>query len=217
MTEQAQTDESEKLKNNSVEGEAVDNSAPPVDNPKPKQGRKTSKKKSPPKKKNGGRRPGAGRPKGKMNAKSIEKMHVKKEFEDRVASHADALFNAQITLAMGTQYVFMRYKTKTAKGMRWSKFERVTDPDEIIKFLDGDFKKSENEYYMITADKPDAHAIDSLLDRAFGKAPQNLNIKDDRPDPIASILKKFGLLEDEGNSDAGQTEGSASASPQSSS
>lgn len=196
MTEQAVT---EKPKNNSVQAAPVDNSGKAVDKPKPKQ-----------RGKNGGRRPGAGRPKGKMNAKTIEKMAVKKQFEDRVAHHADALFNAQVSLAIGTQYVFMRYKVKTAKGVRWSKFERVTDPDEIIKFLDGDFEKSENEYYMITADKPDAHAIDSLLDRAFGKAPQNLNIKDDRRDPIASILKKFGLLEEEGDSDnAGQAEGSS--------
>ncbi len=215
--------ESEKLKNISVEGETVDNSATPVDKSKPKQGSKRTRAKkaqvvhkSTPKK-NGGRRPGAGRPKGKMNARSIEKMAVKKEFEDRVAHQAHALFNAQVTLALGEQYLFVRYQVSTPKGKRWSKFERVTDPEIMIQYLDGDFKESKDQYFMITAAKPDAHAIDSLLDRAFGKAPQNLNIKDDRPDPIASILKKFGLLEEEGDSDAGQTEGSASTPPQSTS
>lgn len=212
MSEEAKTtEESEKLKNNSVSEQPVDNSAIPVDKSKGKQRPKKVVKKSTPKKpkKNGGRRPGAGRPKGKMNARSIEKMAVKKEFEDRVAKQAHQLFNAQVTLALGEQYLFVRYQVKTAKGMRWSKFERVTDPEVMIQYLDGDFKDSKDQYFMITAAKPDAHAIDSLLDRAFGKAPQNLNIKDDRPDPIATILKKFGLLEEEGDSNnARQTEGS---------
>jgi hypothetical protein len=194
------TEEAEILKNNSVSDKPVDNSVKTVDKPKPKKAAKG---------KNGGTRPGAGRPKGGMNAKTKEKMAVKKEFEGRVAHHAHELFNAQVTLAMGTQYLLKRTKVKTAKGFRWTPFERVTDLDEMISYLDGKFKGSATAYYMLTAEKPDAKAIDSLLDRAFGKAPQNLNIKDDRENPIETILKGFGLLEDEGNSDnAGEAEGS---------
>lgn len=155
--------------------------------------------------KNGGARPGAGRPKGKLSPKTIEKLAVKKAFEDRVAKNANSLFNAQITVAHGAQYLFKRYKV----GKGWSKFERVTDPEEMAEYLDGDFAEDKDRvYYMLTAEKPDVRAIDSLLDRAFGRAPQNLNIKDDRPDPIAAILQHFGLIE--GDTDAEQTEDSES-------
>lgn len=198
--------ENESLKNNSNEGKPVDNSTPPVDKSPSKQGSKVIPPKKKPKKKGrGGARPGAGRPKGKMEPRTLEKMAVKKKVEERIAARAEDLLNAHLTVALGVQYVFTRRLVKTKKGPRWSKFERVLDPDEIRKFLDGEFDKAKTQFYMITAEKPDVHAIDSLLDRSFGKAPQNLNIKDDRPDPIASILKKFGLLDDEGESDAGQT------------
>ncbi len=191
--------EAEKVKNNSVQSEPVDKSVKTVDKPK----------------QNGGARPGAGRPKGSMNANTIEKMAAKKKFEDRVAKHADALFDAQVAVAKGVQYLFKRFQIDTPKGKRWSKFEIVQDPDEMTKYLDGEFEKSKTEYFMLTADKPDIHAIDSLLDRAFGRAAQSLTVKDDRPDPIESILKKFGLLEEEGNSDhAGQTENIEGLPPQ---
>jgi hypothetical protein len=192
----------EKLKNNSVVNKPVDNSTNTVDKSKTKVGGDKPKK-------NGGARPGAGRPKGSMNAKTKEKMAVKKEFEDRVAHHAHELFNAQVTLAKGTQFLIKRIRIKTAKGFRWTPYERVTDPEEMVAYLDGKYKNTDAVYYLLTAEKPDAKAIDSLLDRAFGKAPQNLNIKDDRENPIETILKGFGLLEDEGNSDnAGEAEGS---------
>lgn len=190
--------EPEKLKNNSDLQHPVDNSLVPVDKPK----------------KNGGARPGAGRKKGKMNRRSIEKMHVKKKFEDIVAAKAMNLFHAQYTVAVGSIIVLKRTKIRSAKGWRWSKWEAVVDQQEIVDYVNDDYEKSETTYYQITAEKPDIMAINQLLDRAFGKAPQSLNIKDDRPDPIAAILTKFGLLEDGGDSkDAGQTEGSESSTP----
>jgi hypothetical protein len=85
---------------------------------------------------------------------------------------------------------------------------------QITRFLDGKYSEDTHQYYMLTVEKPDARAIDSLLDRAFGKAPQSLEIKDERPDPIEEILRKFGLLEEEGNStNDGQTESSEGTSP----
>ncbi len=186
-------EEIEILKNNSEKSQPVDNFGNEGDNLALQQIKKLS---TPIKGKNGGARPGAGRKKGGMNKKSIERMKIKKEFDDRVAKHAQRLFDAQISLAIGNQYLYRRTKIKTKKGWRWSPLELVTDPEEIAKYIDGEFKKDDNKYYQITVEKPDSHAIDSLLDRGFGKAPQNLNIKDDRPDPISIILAKFGLLED---------------------
>lgn len=172
----------------------------------------------------GGARPGAGRKKGKLEPQTIEKMQVKKAFIDRVNKNADKLLNAQLTVALGVQYVFYRYKItykdkNGTKKTRWSKFERVTDEEVIKQYLDGDFEGSDDEYYMITAEKPDTKTIDSLIDRSFGKAPQNIKIEDERPDPIKQLLSKFGLLEDEdeneGESDAGQTESTTEAAPKS--
>lgn len=200
------TEPIEKIEKQSIPEQPVDNSAQAVDKSEEQQGSKVI----PTKKRKGGARPGAGRKPGKLSQKTIEKLAIKKQFEDRVARHADDLFQAQITLAKGAQYLFVRRRQKTAKGWRWSRLERVEDPEIMIDYLDGKFKDSKDEYYMITADKPDSHAIDSLLDRAFGKAPQNLNIKDERPDPIATILARFGLLDQERDSkNAGQAEGTS--------
>lgn len=153
----------------------------------------------------GGAREGAGRPKGKMEPQTIAKMAAKKAFEERVAKNAEMLFNAQISLAIGTQMLIK--KVKHANGS-WSKFAVVDDPEEIINYLNGAYKGSADVYHQITIDKPDSRAIDSLLDRSFGKAAQSLTVKDDRPDPIALILKGFGLLPDDdedGDDDAGET------------
>jgi hypothetical protein len=194
------------LKSKSKSGKTVDKSVNGVE--------KSGKTLEPQKSRRGGKRPGAGRKKGKLEPQTIEKMKIKKQLEDRIAKNAHILYNAQVTLALGEQYLLKRYKIMVGKNYRWSRFERVTDPDEMIEYLDGKFKDDSNSvYYMLSAEKPDAKAIDSLLDRAFGRAPQNLNIKDDRPDPIAKILSKFGLLEDEGDSDDGQTEGSQGTTP----
>lgn len=196
--------EIESLKNNSDTTQPVDNSPKTVD--------KSIPSLAPKKQGRGGARKGAGRPKGKMEKRSIEKMMVKKEVENRIAKHAQKLLTAQLSVALGTQFLFMRYMIETPKGKRWSRFERVEDPDVMRQYLDGELKDRKTEYYMITAEKPDVGTIDSLLDRTFGRAPQNLNIKDDRPDPIATILGKFGLLDEEGNSNAGKTQDTSEAS-----
>lgn len=188
----------EKLKNNSVSEDSVDNS--------PKTVEKNIPSLAPKAKVNGGARPGAGRKKGRMNKSTVEKMKIKKELEDRIAKHAQKMLTAQLSVALGSQYLFWRYKIKTPKGERWSKFERIDDPEVMMQYLDGELNNKSAEYYMLTADKPDVGTIESMFDRAFGKAPQSLKIEDDRPDPIAAILAKFGLLEEEGNSNDRQTQ-----------
>lgn len=156
--------------------------------------------------KNGGWRPGAGRPKGSVSEETKLKNEAKKEFEKKVARASTRLFNAQMSMALGVQVLYKRYRIFTGGKPRWSQIERVTDPDEAASYLNGDFENDDSQYFMLTLKDPDLKAIDSLLDRSFGKAAQSLSIKDDRPDPIETILKKFNLLEDEGNSDdAGQT------------
>ena len=52
------------------------------------------------------------------------------------------------------------------------KTELVTDPDEIRNFIDehdGCNGEIDGEYYFITTEKPDNSALDSLLNRAYGR------------------------------------------------
>jgi hypothetical protein len=52
----------------------------------------------------------------------------------------------------------------------------VTNPDEIIAYLDSQLDEADDDgeqvYYYITTKDSDNNALDSLLDRTFGKAAQ---------------------------------------------
>lgn len=123
----------------------------------------------------GGARPGAGRPAGSMNATTLERMAVKKAFEDRVARNADKLFDAQFNLAKGEQYLMVKYETGNGKNKR-TVTEVVDDPETIKAYLNGELD-DEDEYYYISTKPAVSVAIDSLLDRAFGKAQQKMELE----------------------------------------
>lgn len=119
--------------------------------------------------KRGGYRPGAGRPRGSTNALTRKADKKEKTIKERVLKNVDDLVNAQLTLAKGVHYLY-EIKMRNIGGRRKPEHILVTDPKRIKKFLDGEL---EGEYCYITADKPDGRMIDSLLDRAFGKASQS--------------------------------------------
>lgn len=120
-------------------------------------------------------RPGAGRPPGRQNATTIEKTAIKKAFEDRVASNADVLFNVQFNLAKGEQYLMVKYEVGNGKDKR-TVTEVVDDPDTIKQYINGELE-DEDDYYYISTKPAVGAAIDSLLDRAFGKAPQKMEME----------------------------------------
>lgn len=124
-----------------------------------------------PKKKlvNGGKRPGAGRPKGSKNKATKEKIEALAEFQRRTRRNIGRLFNSQIALAEGCSFLFC-IKTRGKKRTT----EKITSPSVIKDYLDGKLIDAEGEYYYISTEKPDNKAIDSLLDRAFGRATQNV-------------------------------------------
>ncbi len=125
----------------------------------------------------GGARPGAGRKKGGMNKATLERMQVEKEFKQRVLKNADRLFDAQFSLAQGLSYLFVIRTETDKKGNNHKlKPELITNPIIIKEFLDGEYEDSEDEYYFITTKTPENKAIDSLLDRTFGKAQQNVDL-----------------------------------------
>lgn len=133
----------------------------------------------------GGKRPGSGRKKGKA-PKTLEKIKVLEALRQRTYKVADAVFGAQLSSALGQQFLF-RIKTNS-KGFK-EKPELVEDELTIRNYLNRDFETDgdlydKNEYYFITTKAPDTRAIDSMFDRAFGKVSQPLGGGEDGTGPI---------------------------------
>lgn len=130
--------------------------------------------------KNGGKRPGAGRPKGRKSAKTLEKMAIQEAFNQRVLLHADNLFNAQYKLAVGSQRVFRIDETTNKTGQVIKKEHvLVTDPNEIKSLLDeydGGDGVVDGSYYYLQAVPPDNRALDSLLNRTLGKPKDSVEL-----------------------------------------
>lgn len=141
--------------------------------------------------KHGGARDGAGRPKGKMNQTSIERSEVKKAFQEKVATHAERLFAAQMNIAEGATMLFK--VEKDSKGNN-KKPELVTDQYTVQRFIEEcggyDGQMDGDTYYFLTTKLPDNRAIDSMLDRAFGKPESNLDLTTNGKD-LAPVLVKF--------------------------
>jgi hypothetical protein len=126
---------------------------------------------------NGGKRKGSGRPKGAINKKTLEQKIIKDALIQRVLNNNQALLNAQFSLAYGCSYLYCI--TTDKKGVR-SKPELIQDIDTIERYLSGELEDTDKEsYYYITTEKPNAYVIDSLLDRAHGKAQQSIDHTND--------------------------------------
>jgi hypothetical protein len=115
--------------------------------------------------KKGGKRPNAGRPKGAISEKSRTLLEVK----DRIAKNADFILNAQLAEAKGTHLVYRL--NPIAK-----KYVLVTDADEITECLNNYEGLTDGSLYIVTASKPDVKAGQYLLDRAFGKPNESLDV-----------------------------------------
>lgn len=133
----------------------------------------------------GGLRVNAGRPAGLLNKETIAREIAKKDFNNRVYRATEQLYNAQFSIATGVQILFRIDKIYDVKTKRYQKQKPVIvdDLDEIADYLDGAYDnmtdESDPSYYYITAHKPDNKAIDSLMDRAYGKPKQDMNITAD--------------------------------------
>lgn len=134
------------------------------------------------KKKNGGKRPGAGRPKGKKSPAVIEREAALKAFRDRVAKNTERLMNSQMALAEGVSLLFRVDKDSKGKDQP---AVQVTDPEEIKQYIDGDLDG--DSYYFITTKQPDNRALDSLFDRTYGKAQQNIKAEGDLGVTVALV------------------------------
>lgn len=135
---------------------------------------------------NGGKRPGAGRKKGSKTKKTLEKLAIQEAFNQRVMTQADALFNAQLTLAVGSVQVYRVEETKDGNKTK-REHVLVTNPDEIKKVLDeneGSSGMVEDSYYFVSNLPPDNRAIDSMLNRTLGKPAEKVQHTGEDGGPI---------------------------------
>ena len=126
----------------------------------------------------------------------------------RVIRSKDALMNSQMNLASGCQLLFkietVKYKDKDGNWKEEKKKPKIVESQEEIEdYLAGDYEDEKDVYYFITTKVPDNKAIDSLFDRTFGKARQNIGLdggKDGEPIPILN-LKENVLLNNSNSED----------------
>lgn len=125
----------------------------------------------------GGVRPGSGRPKGRKDDTTLKREKVEAALKQRIMRVAQRILDKQLALAEGCNYL-MRVTTITPKkGASRKEVTIVTDPAVISAYFDETLEdtKEDNEYFYITADKPDNRALENILDRGFGKPSQSVD------------------------------------------
>ena len=144
------------------------------------------------KKKRGGARPGAGKPKGTKHQQTIDREKVLEEAKNIIAGRTRKLIDTQTILAMGAIKIYkIHYHWEGSAKKRTlikDKPEIVEDDQEIIHVIDWEFgsgamgdpnnhdqEDQEYDYYFVMTKEPDNQALNSLMDRTFGKATENKN------------------------------------------
>jgi hypothetical protein len=116
----------------------------------------------------GGPQPGSGRPKGKKSPVTLEREEALRQFRERVAKNTHKIFEAQLDLAIGEKYLMVVHTIgKGARAKRET--EIVTNPDVIKQYLDEELDNTDTEYYFMTTKPANNQALDSLLNRTFGR------------------------------------------------
>jgi hypothetical protein len=152
--------------------------------------------------KKGGVQPGSGRPRGSLNKSTLEQRKVLEAFNQRVMAKADALFNAQLTLAVGSMKVFRVDEVEGDNGKKKREHVQVTDSEEIKALLDehdGAPGVVDGVYYYFQEVAPDNKAIEAMLNRALGKAVEKIEISkpaEAAKDAVQTILTETGMSEE---------------------
>ena len=145
-------------------------------------------------------------------AKTLEKQAVLNAFNQRVMAKADALFNAQLVLAVGSMKVF-RVNEVEDGGKKRREHVHVTDADEIKALLDehdGAPGVVKGVYYYFSDVMPDNRAIEAMLNRALGKAVDKIEIvkpAEAAKGTIQTIMTETGLSEEEARAIVSKTFG----------
>lgn len=127
-----------------------------------------------------------GRVEGKLSEPKMILKLQKEALQKRIAAHADQLFNAQFNLAVGQTMLFVQIKERDSKGKVIRTYhERVESQETIKEYLDDENQLNDDEhYYYITTRPANNQALTSLLDRAFGKPKENIELGEDPDAPL---------------------------------
>jgi len=127
---------------------------------------------------------------GVKTKNTIDREAVLELAKDIIAGRTKRLIDTQSILAIGCIKVFVihTYYEGTGKNRKKmkSKPELVTKDNEIVdalnhEFNDGNDPSNEDDYYFVMTREPENVAIDSLLNRTFGRATENTKITVDKP------------------------------------
>ena len=143
-----------------------------------------------------------GRPRGVENQKTKELKAIKSEMQNRIASKVNTLIAAQLRMAIGTHRLYMRElvnvgqlkRGKAAKGneLKTWKVSRVHDDADFMIYLSLDHDAQGNakdtdtgiEYFYQVTGEGNHAALANLLDRAFGKPKENVELGEDPDAPL---------------------------------
>lgn len=134
-----------------------------------------------------------GRPVG---IKRIKLSKSLERFKISVADKMPKLFRAQLRLALGQMFVYKIVEEKNDEGKILRRNHvLVEDKREIAKALDEMEENGQSEsgnYYYITTKEPSNLAIQGLMDRAFGRAKETVEVKDEGMLSLRQILSQLG-------------------------
>ena len=124
----------------------------------------------------------AGQTKEQRRKKLLKEL-IEDEYTQRVIKNLNRLFDSQLALAVGIVELYKKRTYGKTKANSIRKTEPVTEQDEIIAYLDQDKEKlkelnggDETTYHFISVKKPDNKAIMAMLNRAFGKPSESLDL-----------------------------------------
>lgn len=128
----------------------------------------------------GGRKPGV------VSEQKMILNTQKKLMQERIAKNVDKLLNAQMNLALGQTMLFVKITERDSKGKPIRVYhERVESQETIKDYLDDESALNDDEhYYYITTRPASNQAIANLLDRAFGKPKENIELGEDPDAPL---------------------------------
>lgn len=129
---------------------------------------------------------------GKLK-KTLAKEEVYRMVQEKLAERALKLIDTQTVVAHGTIKIYKIHYHWEGSGKKRTlikdKPEIVTNDNEIIHVIDWEFgsremgdpnehdhEDEEYEFFFVNTQDPDNRAIESQLNRVFGKAPQKLDL-----------------------------------------
>jgi len=137
----------------------------------------------------GGARPGAGAKKGSKIQRTIEKEHIMREYKNKILQHADQFFRVQKALAFGHYELFIVEHYEDEAGKVKKRHILVEDPELMANILDDPELMQGDNYVIVRKVEADKYTLESMLDRAMGKASQTIEQTNINLTPLDVINK----------------------------